>query len=397
MHKDMHYAGTYALAKLAGLNDAAALQIGGAAQFVDDSFDDTAFLDEKTGEMFVSEVSTRYAGYNPLKYANERSALTNYIDQLAVWVPFHFLPGGQGDTLTQKLVCQTDSAIAQEMIASHLRKAVNLKKLNHKWGAHLIGVAAHVYADTFAHYGFSGVSSRRNLVAANTIREVRDDGSDGEDWKDTVIKFRDKWGYDFVSNIKNFLVNIGGELSTWTENGAMGHPGVGSMPDLPYLRYSFQYERGDLLYGGQPDIPRNNRETYLQACEKLHRYFSDYLAQSGEEADENARRDFSQVKEQIDGILSERESDKDARLRHWRTKAKELWDITIPEYPGEKWAERFKGSSDREDALGSDAYLFFMAAAWHKKTVLNDILPKHGINIECRQFRNLAGFAPESA
>lgn len=396
MHKDMHYAGTYALAKLAGLNDAAALQIGGAAQFVDDSFDDTAFLDDKTGEVFVPEVSTRYADINLRKHLKSRPFLENYIDQLTVWVPFHFLPGGQGETLTQKLVCQMDSAIAQEMTASHLRKAVNLKKLNHKWGPHLIGVAAHVYADTFAHYGFSGVSSRRNLVATDTIREVGNDGNDGEDWKESVTKFREKWGYT-CSNIKNFFLNTAGQLATQTDDGAMGHPGAGFMPDLPYVQYSFQYERGDLLYGGQPDKPRNNRETYLQACEKLHRYFSDYLAQAGEEADENARRDFSQVKEQIDGILSERESDKDVRLQYWRTKAKELWDITIPEYPGEKWAERFKGSSGREDALGSDAYLFFMAAAWHKKTVLNDILPKHGINIECRQFRNLAGFAPESA
>lgn len=393
MHKDMHYGGTYVLAKLAGLNDETALKIGASAQFVDDSADDTAVMDQTTGELFASEVSTRYSEMK--KYAGQRSFLINYIDQLAVWVPFHFLPGGQGDTLTQKLVCQPDSQIAREMIASHLKRAVGLKKHNHKWGPHLIGVAAHVYADTFAHYGFSGVSSRRNLVEADTIREVRDDGSeDGEAWKEAVADFRERWGY---GRIKNFVYSVFGELATKTENGAMGHPGVASMPDLPYLRYSFQYERGDLLYGGQPDKPRDNQETYLQACEKLHRYFADYLAESGEEADENTRREFAQVKEQITGILSLREDDKNERLQHWRTKARELWDITIPEYPGEQWKERFGGSSGGKDVLDSDAYLFFMAAAWHKKTVLNGILPKHGINIECRQYRNLAGFAPEGA
>ena len=171
MHKDMHYAGTYALAKLAGLSDDIALKIGASAQFVDDSADDTAIMDEKTGELFASEVTTRYA--DPKKYIGQRAFLLNHIDQLAIWVPFHFLPGGKGDTLTQKLVCRPDSEIAQAMIASHLEKTMSLKKDGGEWGPYLIGVAAHVYADTFAHYGFSGVSSRRNLVDAASIREVR--------------------------------------------------------------------------------------------------------------------------------------------------------------------------------------------------------------------------------
>lgn len=33
----------------------------------------------------------------------------------------------------------------------------------------LIGLAAHVYADTFSHFGFSGVSSMRNKVDAGSI------------------------------------------------------------------------------------------------------------------------------------------------------------------------------------------------------------------------------------
>ena len=261
MHKDMHYAGTYALAKLAGLSDDTALKIGGSAQFVDDSGDDESIYDDKTGELFASEISTRYADI--AKYAKQRSFLLNYIDQLAIWVPFHFLPGGKGNTLTQKLVCQPDSEIARAMIASHLKKAVALQEGGRKWGPHLIGVAAHVYADTFAHYGFSGVSSRRNLVKAHTIREV---GGNAVEWQKKVKKFRKNWGYTFgnistffdagsqskevgnddagmwqkfwkksgyiYSNAKNSLLGLFGEISTLTKDGAMGHPGVASMPDF---------------------------------------------------------------------------------------------------------------------------------------------------------------------
>ena len=422
MHKDMHYAGTYALAKLAGLSDDTALKIGGSAQFVDDSGDDESIYDDKTGELFASEISTRYADI--AKYAKQRSFLLNYIDQLAIWVPFHFLPGGKGNTLTQKLVCQPDSEIARAMIASHLKKAVALQEGGRKWGPHLIGVAAHVYADTFAHYGFSGVSSRRNLVKAHTIREV---GGNAVEWQKKVKKFRKNWGYTFgnistffdagsqskevgnddagmwqkfwkksgyiYSNAKNSLLGLFGEISTLTKDGAMGHPGVASMPDLPYLRYSFEYEREDLLFGDAPDKPRDNPATYLLACEKMHDYFADYLAKSGEEMDAKTRRNFNDVREDIRDILSYRDDDKEKRLQHWRKQARQKWGIEIPEYPGDKWKERFRGSQNRDDVLTSDAYRFYMAAAWHKKTILNEVLPQHGINIECRQFRIEGGFA----
>lgn len=389
MHKDMHYAGTYALAKLAGLPDDTALKIGVSAQFVDDSADDTAIMDAKTGELFASEVSTRYS--SPMKYMGQRSFLLNHIDQLAIWVPFHFLPGGKGETLTQKLVCQPDSDIAKAMIASHLQKAVELGKSGREWGPYLIGVAAHVYADTFAHYGFSGVSSRRNLVDAFSIHEVEDDEDDAN-WQDIVTTFRQKCGYKY-RNIKNSVMGFGGEISTSTKEGAMGHAGVAKMPDYPYLVFSFKYEREDLLHGGPPKKPRNNPATYMQACEKMHQYFADYLAQSGEKVDESTRREFAKVKPQIAEILSLREDDEEERLQHWRAKAAEYWGITIPEYPGDAWKKRFAGSTCKAEVLATDAYRFFIAAGWHKKTVLDEILPKHGINLEFRQYRE--DFAPD--
>ena len=283
------------------------------------------------------------------------------------------------------------------MIASHLEKTMSLKKDGGEWGPYLIGVAAHVYADTFAHYGFSGVSSRRNLVDAASIREVRNDGADDDEkWQDKVGEFRKKWGYT-LPNIKDIVSIVSGaigEMATTTKDGAMGHPGVASMPDLPYLCYSFQYERGGLLYGGQPTEPRNNPKTYLQACEKMHQYFAQYRAASGESEDENTNRKFSDVREQIKDILSFRDDNKTKRLRHWRTKAKEYWGITIPEYPGELWKEQFNDSQSRDDVLASDAYKFFMAAAWHKRTVLDEILPKHGIDLSFRQYRIVGNSAP---
>lgn len=387
MHKDMHYAGTYALAKLAGLSDSTAMKIGTSAQFVDDSGEDIAILDEKTGNLYASEVSVRYS--DPKKYilGGQRTFMLNHIDQLNIWVPFHFLPGGKGKELTQKLVCQPNSPIARAMIASHLKQALALSRKGHEWGPYLIGVAAHVYADTFAHYGFSGVSSRRNLVDATSIRTYDAPKKEGDRfWQKAVVAFRDKWGYSFP-NIKDIITNIGGELSTKTEKGTMGHPGVGSMPDMPYLSYHFQYEHTKLLEGGQPTEPRNNQKDYMACCEKLHQYFCRYREQVGDKMDKSSYRDFAQVRGEIAEILAFRKPKAEHRLNHWRKKAREFWGIKIPEYGGEQWLKDFRAQTSSGKIKSSHAYRFFMAAAWHKKTVLDGILPKHGINIECRQFR----------
>ena len=44
--------------------------------------------------------------------------------------------------------------------------------------------------------------------------------------------------------------------------GGLGHAGVGTYPDRPYLHWEFIYENGEVS-------DRNNRETYIEGCEKM--------------------------------------------------------------------------------------------------------------------------------
>ena len=93
-------------------------------------------------------------------------------DQRKVWVPFHFIPGNEGDEYTERLVCRKNSDIAQEMVDHH----VDLP--DKRFYLPLIGITAHVYADTFSHYGFSGVSSRKNRIDSDSLRIVNNDRLD---------------------------------------------------------------------------------------------------------------------------------------------------------------------------------------------------------------------------
>ncbi|MBE8158812.1 MAG: hypothetical protein HAW59_05420 [Betaproteobacteria bacterium] len=379
----MHYAGTYAIAKLAGLTDEAARQIGNSAQFVDDAAEDIAVMFEDTGHFYASEISARHCG--TAEYLKEsRVYMKSYVDQLNIWVPFHFLPGNNGESLTQKLVCQPDSEIAKEMIQSHVNHACQLREDGKPWGNYLVGVAAHVYADTFAHYGFSGVSSRRNLVDGSSIKEYEGAPEENKSLQALAEKEKSKWG--ILPNFRQMIRSHLGEQATDIDGGTMGHPGVGKLPDLPYLVYEFQYERGELLHGGQPTSPRNNPKTYLEACKKMHAYFSRY-AESSNQKDENSYREFSSAEREIAQILSHRVKEAKSRLKHWQQKAEEFWGLTIPDYEGDSWKEIFQESKTSDEVLASDAYRFYRASAYHKMVVLDQVLPKYGINLECRQFR----------
>ena len=64
-----------------------------------------------------------------------------------------------------------DSPIVRELRDHHLTYA------DRGFALQLLGITAHVYADTFSHYGFSGVSSRGNRVDNSSFRfheEVED-------------------------------------------------------------------------------------------------------------------------------------------------------------------------------------------------------------------------------
>jgi hypothetical protein len=105
-------------------------------------------------------------------------------------VPFHFLPGNVGKAFTERLVCRENSALAKAMREHHL------SYYDKPFALELMGVTAHVYADTFAHFGFSGVSSRRNKVKSDDIEILGVSDETREFWEKEKPRFFRKYGYD---------------------------------------------------------------------------------------------------------------------------------------------------------------------------------------------------------
>jgi hypothetical protein len=364
MQIDSHYHATYCLARAAGLRPDAARTIATCAQFVDDNVA-KASVEFRDGSRADVEATAHHTADN--------ENLEAY-DQRQVWVPFHFLPGNEGETFTERLKCRKDSAIAREMIDHHL-------SLAHKpFAVSLMGVAAHVYADTFSHYGFSGVSSRGNEVVNDSFEfDENLDPEIREYITEKQARFARKWkAGGLLTNIKSRVAE--------TISGALGHGAVATFPDRPYLRWRFEYERPDAIEGRRKW--RDNRVTFLEAFKALHGMFVRFATERPDLSNGDARS-FDDIEEAVREIVAV-EATCEGRVEAWQNMARSgrLFDSRgklIPDYEGEQWNHRWDSLDDAANSKvisDEDVWRFYQASAIHRTHVLRDLLPRHGLIVD---------------
>lgn len=368
MQTDMHYYGTYALARLAGFAVKEAETIAYSAQYVDDSTKSDSERHPDGGLLFG--IATAHTNSQVVK-----NRMVDKVQQRRVWTPFHFLPGGEGEDIQQKLRCVKDSAIARQMLKNHIAHSKDSD-----YGLHLMGIACHVYADTFSHYGFSGISSQYNKVKNPTPLDVNDEAMRAylvNKHMSFIAKYAPNW---WLKLQRRLFSRVGEDFS-----GALGHGGVGTFPDRPYLKWQLTYETS-----GETEI-RDNKATFLEGCEKIY----DQLVLFGKarRSSHEPLKSFSAVKSQIADILaaelpmtSSYESGK-GRIDLWKD-AIICGDLFQPDqsealvYDHKTWEQQKQGfhllpSSAKGRHL--DVYKFHQAATYHRYYVLKDLLPQHGI------------------
>lgn len=228
MQIDGHHALTYIAARLAGYPHAKARTIAHAAQYVDDATN-SGLITFDNGAMYQRIASA----HKMLDYRN--------LDELAnhqVWIPFHFLPGNGGlaagenprGSFIHKLVCTPDSPVARDMLRTCATDA------DKPYALHRLGIAMHVYADTFAHQGFAGVNHKVNEV--NGLR--------------SNLKGKDS---DFFDKIANYFLS---------ESFPLGHGAALDYPDQPSLKWHYRNGLGKR-------IERDNSRIFLEATDRMCR------------------------------------------------------------------------------------------------------------------------------
>jgi hypothetical protein len=352
MQTDMHYYGTLAMAVAAGIPRSDAEVIAYASQFVDDATGCDSKEHNDHGLLYA--IST---AHHPLKSFMDRLGAKikeGTEEQRKIWVPFHFLPGGKGTTLSEKLICVKNSGIAREMLKNNLKTA--LKK---PYGLELIGIAAHVYMDKFSHYGFSGIGSSFNNVKKETIAFT------GE--PKTAAYIRGK----FKKFTEKYIAVGAAKLSKY-----LGHAGVATYPDRPYLQWRFDFvkPRPD---NGVTSI-RDNGTGFLEGCKCIHAFFSQFAeAKYGKT---ETHRNFEDIEDTVKDILM-LEADEAARIKAWeRSGLIDGCAAYVPE-TWENGKKMFPKLAVSGDGIATNTYRFHQAAAFHRYYVLKDLLPAHGIAV----------------
>lgn len=382
MHVDMHFYGTYCLARAAGIPPDGAYTIAYAAQFVDDSSEKNS-EPGKDGSLMFSIATT-----HRLPKAVASAALRRFYEtfdnqralamQRQIWMPFHFLPGGQGKTLEQKMICIKDSKIAQDMFDYHLQNALvqnDLPEEVEDYTLHGLGIAAHVYMDTFAHYGFVGEGSDMNAIKQDSLKINNKKPSMEKREKSFTEKYLNLKAFSlFKAKVKGEFAELGSD--------ALGHGGVLFYPDEPYLNWQFKFEQPRPNNGFLSE--RNNQSTYLEGCKKLYWRFKEF--RKGRYDTSHGGKDFAEIEEGIKTILAY-EGEKQERAKKWR-QAMNDGTFCTPEpkdnnirYDPKEWERQQEALRDQSASqiVKTDIYKFHQAAAMHRWYVLKSLLPRYGI------------------
>lgn len=347
MQLDMHFYGIYALARAAGIKPDSACTIAYASQFVDDALEGEVNI--LTNNRAVYPIITSHI---PMDYKN-----TVLRDQWKVWVPFHFLPGNKSTARSfyGKMACLkgTESQPAA-MILQHA--------LNHKttpYGLHLAGITAHVYADTFAHYGFVGLSCDWNKVKGDSVTPRRSHTR-------RILRY-------IKAKYENFKVRIAG---TFAEAVPVGHGAVATYPDRPYLKWQYRPEDGRDL------VRRENPKDFIKACELLYGFFVEFLRDNPRHGRPD-QRGWSSIKPTVEKIIR-KEGKKKERIEQWLKAISNnaLFQSTRKDrrvnYDPEAWEyHRISSHLATYGNLDQCDASHFIHAAWrHRNYVLYELLPQ---------------------
>ncbi len=285
MQIDFHHGVTYVVARLAGFDHAGANIIAYSAQYVDDATNEGRIAFDCQSMYFRIA-----SAHKMLDYANF-DVLANH----HAWIPFHFLPGndglpaGQGEDIpfSRRIICRPNSYIAQDMVKECIRRRSDPNALQR------LGITMHVYADTWAHQGFCGITH-----AQNNSHDLRD--ADHQPDTEITAQLKDFFGAAFDSIQSKFVGNTM----------PLGHGTVLSYPDRPYLRWSYTNGLGEKIH-------RDNPTDFLNAAQHMCKAMQCFLAGDPNlDAPGLADQDRKQIDTLIRSIVHE---DGDQRHQVWLT------------------------------------------------------------------------------
>ena len=253
MKADAHYYAVLAFCRACGFTKEYSYQVAYASQFVDDAVTNLIYISGDVENIDHDTIGHRPCFFNMATCHNYLRINTfNYSAMMSNTSAFHFVPGCEGTTFTKKLRCSEESPVIDRILRDVMKEDDPI----------LLGIVLHPFADTFSHQGFSGLLSK-----VNDIIDVRAESKIPWELLDRVVKFF-KF---FIRKEKKFDHFVDSALP------AYGHAQAFSYPDLPYLTWSYKYDKSDNYANAMHHTGSiRNRNRYRKAFEKIQEHLENY-------------------------------------------------------------------------------------------------------------------------
>ena len=286
----------------------------------------------------------------------------------------------------EKLITTKDSQVSQDIVANAIsgnRKSYHLQ---------MPGIVSHCYADTFSHYGFSGLASPLNTIIFESIlkHELLPHVLEYVEGKEEG--FKNKYGHEAKQAKHRFLDLVTETFKSSVANmAALGHGAALTYPDRTYLNWEFHYEVERTPCTREDDrclSIRNNPETFLEACEKLPQMYSEFLERNVDFPRRASVMEFKGCLAKVKEIILF-QGTADERKQKWSEAfaAGYFGEVIqpFPQYLGQDWLEELveaDGQYTAEWFMSADVFKFYQAAEQHRAFVLRELLPSYGIAVK---------------
>lgn len=359
MQVDFHHTGIYALCRLAGMKSVYAEKVAYASQYVDDA-------------VYAHALKFTDGGiFHQTRTAHHQLAIIRIIDvndAFNVWLPFHFLPSGNGASSAKKLITRPDSDSF-----TYLKEQVILAG-EEDYGLYWLGIFLHLYADAFSHQDFKGFYDQHNRVELV-------EAPDRVLWKDRMINYL----------ARTFAPSLA----------PIGHACAAKNPDIPYVVWTYRR-------GSQEIKVDNLQERYIPALDSIFKFLLRFLQENKPYGNPTTGALLEENKGKMVSLL-EIEGTYKKRHNIWLEKIHQNYFSFIDfneidrslGYSRKTWfreavqTEKARGMIKRLENIAYNFYyfrkrkgfdnsnwvLFMRAAAIHKYRVLHEILPECGLDI----------------
>ncbi len=369
MNRDAHYYAVLAFCRACGFKKKSAHVIAYASQFVDDAKINLMFIKKSNITLEHDIVNNQPAFFNMATcHSYFRIKTFNYEAMVNNTTAFHFAPGCKGENFTKKLRCMEESPVILDIIKDVFLEDDLIK----------LGIVLHVYADTFSHQGFSGMLSKVNDI--KNCEAKTKVGLGLLDKIPEVFKYFNQEKYDKLFD----------QIMP-----AYGHSQATDFADLPYLKWSYEYDYSDEFNGSYKMVEIDNKDRFKRAFNAIRKYLEDYLIKHNQYFDSNLR--FKNFDILMDTLVLEGTDNK--REKNWQRLLIEQGlfnkdDLDLISYEENKWLKEAFSNFDRKvfdsrevagvqlaaNFANSNWYGFFLAAKWYKKKFF-EYCTKYQLNI----------------